>query len=885
MSGSIMTVAVPAVDPIQSSSQSTSHSQSAFFHRSHSTSDLLSGTPRRFTPSSDPSSHSHIRSLSVQSLPSSPAFDFPSFDFESDFSSRLSLSADDLSIGFGTNEKSTIVQSEKIPSVLEQRTGKMGKGKSILNRPQIRTPSSKSSSVEKRGGDHGEGMERRKEEEKDTNNEKEVGKSRFLEPNPRGKTKAVTDSLTSLARRSWMATSRSPSPGNKEEEGNKKEDSDGVPNVLSTGRERSNSASLGSTLTRRMSRRFQVSPIDNEDGKTLDSRGKLGSYITKIKQRPQVALARGRASNSVGSTASSTTSLAPPSTDTRLSHASERSSNTVPEDVVTALKPPKARDPLWSLFKNLESEYSKFQAKSAPARMNLVRSVLLPFLRNYASHVSNKRLSPEDLERRAMILNKWWSGLLEMLDGRAEYSVAGVDRPTLIEVVTLIMMRPEWRQSTTSFTPLSDRRPRESPKTRARMDTNASCSAGSVESTDSEYFAESAEHNVRTMFVNNLIAQMTIAVDKLSLRHTPLVLVNFAGKTCAYAFFFAPGIADVLVRIWALKPDLIRRIADEFHLPRLSQSEDSDVTALFPPNLAPLGWSSMRAMSSKLRETPTLPLTAARINWHGPWLSRWRGRDTDLFFIFCKYYYILAEEFMPSELPLVEKARAPGFVLINAQILSVLDSTIHRQAAAEASLGLALTDASPGNDAMAMPLPLPVAANAMKGMGDNRLIVLLKDILSSAAVGLSDARHTFAGSFMSIMKASAKRTSQYDHNACFVLCDFLEEVLQVFDNFVDLQRPGLNHVDWSFWLEAWKKVMDSHHTMSEIRVLSLLFSLWDAISSDPVRKEQFCMDWLLTPETFSKLFTNWCPMVRAYYMRLLCWRICRDAGQANESDA
>lgn len=237
---------------------------------------------------------------------------------------------------------------------------------------------------------------------------------------------------------------------------------------------------------------------------------------------------------------------------------------------------------------------------------------------------------------------------------------------------------------------------------------------------------------------------------------------------------------------------------------------------------------------------------------------------------------------MPSELPFVEKAKAPGFVLVNAQILSVLDSTIHRQAAAEANMGLALADASPGNDAMAM--PLPVAANAMKGMCDNRLIVMLKDILSSASVGLSDARHTFAQSFMSIMKASAKRTSQYDHNACFVLCDFLEEALQTFDNFIDLQRPGINYIDWPFWFEAWRKVMESHHTMSEIRILSLLFSLWDVIASDAARKEQFCIDWLLEPETFNKLFTNWCPMVRAYYMRLLCWRICRDAGKANDTD-
>jgi hypothetical protein len=51
-----------------------------------------------------------------------------------------------------------------------------------------------------------------------------------------------------------------------------------------------------------------------------------------------------------------------------------------------------------------------------------------------------------------------------------------------------------------------------------------------------------------------------------------------------------------------------------------------------------------------------------------------------------------------------------------------------------------------------------------------------------------------------------------------------------------------------------------------------------------VRKEALCLEWLLSEEVFVRFFTHWCPMVRAYYMRLLCWRICRDAGSPNELD-
>lgn len=75
----------------------------------------------------------------------------------------------------------------------------------------------------------------------------------------------------------------------------------------------------------------------------------------------------------------------------------------------------------------------------------MIRSSLLPFLKDHANHLSNKIIRAEDLDRRVMILNKWWTGLLEMLNGRNNQSISGTDRPTFLDAVTGIMMRPEWR--------------------------------------------------------------------------------------------------------------------------------------------------------------------------------------------------------------------------------------------------------------------------------------------------------------------------------------------------------------------------------------------------------------------------------------------------------
>jgi hypothetical protein len=154
---------------------------------------------------------------------------------------------------------------------------------------------------------------------------------------------------------------------------------------------------------------------------------------------------------------------------------------------------------------------------------------------------------------------------------------------------------------------------------------------------------------------------MSFVVDKMSLRHAPASLVTFCGKATAYAFFFVPGIAEILVRIWKLQAETLRRTADELGLPRRPSKADMDeVVASFPAHIQSLGWSSVKSMSAKLRQRPDLPIVAEKIPWYGPWVARWCGRDSDLFFVFVKHYHILAEDFLPSGLSLDSKARSPG---------------------------------------------------------------------------------------------------------------------------------------------------------------------------------------------------------------------------------
>lgn len=221
-------------------------------------------------------------------------------------------------------------------------------------------------------------------------------------------------------------------------------------------------------------------------------------------------------------------------------------------------------------------------------------------------------------------------------------------------------------------------------------------------------------------------------------------------------------------------------------------------------------------------------------------------------------------------------------MLVQAQLLTCLDATIHRQPAAD-PLPITFDDVLAGADANAAALPLP-SNNSARLMAENRLVMLLRDFISEKSSEYDDARRTFAEAFGKMIQASAGRTSLYNHNACFVLLDFLEEALIIYVRFYFAHSFVSDYIDWQFWMDVCKKMLESQNSMSEIRLFAFLYGSWHLITHDERRKEILCLDWLLSEDTFDKFFNHWCPMVRAYYMRLICWRCCRDDGESDELD-
>jgi len=518
----------------------------------------------------------------------------------------------------------------------------------------------------------------------------------------------------------------------------------------------------------------------------------------------------------------------------------------------------------------------RFYSRPSSSKCAVIRSTLMPFLKAHTEPLPNFTLKPEDLDRRVNVLNKWWTGLLEMLNGRNGESLSGSDRPYVLDAVTAIMIRPEWSVSPSTSTLRSAR-----PSLKSRSTT-------SLGSTLSDFLAESVVHNIRNTYVQNLLAQMAFVVDKMSIRSVPASVVAFCGKAIAYAFFYCDGVAEILVRLWSVSPNALKHV----HTAHGSRNGGDlrqiagKISGRFPACLRNLAFSSVRSMLRHLSSRPQVSIATSYIPWNGPWTGRWAGRDTDLFFSFTKYYYDLLNQHLPDNVSREEQICAPGYVLVQAQLLTLLKGTIQRitsQPTIDPLKGPSFDDPMAEPDVSAAVLPIsPVSMN--RSMAENRLIMLLRDCLSGNAAITPKAQELFAESFQSLLKVTASQTSRFDHLACFTLCDFLEEAIVIFVRYYQSVDTTVSNLDWAFWINVFKLMMESNNSMTEIRLCAFLYSLWGTITSDPSRRREVCLGWLLSEETFVRQFNHWCPMVRAFYMRLLVWRVGRFDAVASEDD-
>ena len=301
----------------------------------------------------------------------------------------------------------------------------------------------------------------------------------------------------------------------------------------------------------------------------------------------------------------------------------------------------------------------------------------------------------------------------------------------------------------------------------------------------------------------------------------------------------------------------------------------------------------------------------------GPWVDRWSGQESELFYTFVKQYYLLLSQYLPLASK-TEKLVAAGGIFIQAQMLVNLDATIRKcfpkpldlpslppaqsknpvsRVIEDHNRTASMTFDDMLNDMDAPPPSVSFAGmnlnhnnfgnltNADRSMAENRLILLLKDMLAVRNNTIPKAvRESFAHMFVDLLRAAAKATQQFNRLETDTLCTFLEETVLTLVRYERTHAMTTAFLDWEFWFGVWKIMAQNNYFATETRIYSLIYSFWPAIALDSDRKAELCYGFLLDREHFESRFNHWSPMVRAYFMRLLCWRVARIGEDGDVND-
>lgn len=288
------------------------------------------------------------------------------------------------------------------------------------------------------------------------------------------------------------------------------------------------------------------------------------------------------------------------------------------------------KDEWYDDFKTLDSEFHRFVSKTGVNKANVLRLALLPFLRQQRGEFV-RYSSDDDGSKRVRIFQKWWVGILSTLRDR-ERPVSGMDRSAYLEAVSAIVARNEWLYVTGPM---------------------------------------------REVFQTLLLDTLKYVVAKLSIKAVPANFAAFSGKILAYAFFYAPDVAPVLLSLLPTLQTNIDRIVSVSFQQVASSHQYTDLASAaslirtsFPAHLGSL----IAQVELPGQNHPSPPASIPEL--YGPWARRWNCFNSDIFYSFLKHYYTIISKILPVELPWNAHLASPGLIIIHSFLLGTLDSVV-----------------------------------------------------------------------------------------------------------------------------------------------------------------------------------------------------------------
>lgn len=513
---------------------------------------------------------------------------------------------------------------------------------------------------------------------------------------------------------------------------------------------------------------------------------------------------------------------------------------------------------LLKLFKKLEIALGKFNSKqNGIAKTNILRTLLLPFLRQPSLRSSFTKSSQIYLSFTSIstsILGLWWRLLLSSLNASGPHQVSATDRNAYLECISRILALEEW---------------------------------------------DHADTLGKATYVDCLTDTLDFAIGKiLSYKVVSISLCAFVGKVFAHSFFKLPGVCNALLFLLNIKQSTFsKHIAS---LPPILTATKLEIKGSLPPASLHLinyrGVRNLEKAKSAAINCMVPPKHAVKgiKDPSGPWVRLWNAKDSDVFNSFFRHYINLAACFLEGNSN-VDPLALPGFTVITCYIHNIFSESIHRIAIDNTKPNAFATSSmkfSPGptqtqeRNRASSGVSAPSNYSFKPNNADyTSIIKIFKSIRDVAFYQIS-----FASSLIKIIDGMlvniAKLVSPFDVNKSSLLLNLVYEFsAHIFD---------YTSIDWEFWLGCVHTMLTTtHHVQIITRNFAFLFNVWTKIpvlltkedlpqsvdylkgwltESNESLKVNF-MNWLTCNRTWLVFFTHWNPLVRAYYSRLIVWRI------------
>ncbi|KAF1796884.1 hypothetical protein FB192DRAFT_1463098 [Mucor lusitanicus] len=424
------------------------------------------------------------------------------------------------------------------------------------------------------------------------------------------------------------------------------------------------------------------------------------------------------------------------------------------------------------------------------------------------------------------------------------------------------------------------------------------------------------EHALVRDYRRLLVASLRLAIGKLNQKAIYSNIIAFSAKVLAICYFKIPGVAISLLRALDSPLRMMHSVHSEMtaHCQQYQQQQrmfESDIQYIFPSFLHTIMTSDRKSYQHCLQDDDMDYSSDLPLRKSGNWIRRWTSDDSELFFLFYRYYHAALKMYMTARYPNLSQLRlyqrnlllsvSPGYLCLASYFASKLHLLTQREICSVTNGAVGTTNNSKGNCFTASTLSptnniqlINEPTTTTTGPGKNMLT-------SSSIIGkpkpliMATKRYTECMAWNTVaadpdglfhdmvnvwLRAVIKKTVLTNPEQVFCLFDILEQTV------LELQKYPVKlayfPIDRPFILQTLNIVLSQcDHSITLLRSLSFIYAHFRFLTAQAALLDTLCNGILMNAFILERLLLHWGKNVRIFFLRCLVWRVSRVWGAEN----